>query len=56
MDIGYGTFAHGQAYVALSRCSSFDGLVLTRPIRKEHILLDKRVVEFMLQHASSLAK
>ncbi|MBF0521680.1 MAG: AAA family ATPase [Candidatus Omnitrophica bacterium] len=47
VDIGYGTFAHGQAYVALSRCTSFDGLVLLRPIRKEHILLDNRVVEFM---------
>ncbi|MDP8212366.1 MAG: PIF1 family DEAD/DEAH box helicase [Candidatus Zapsychrus exili] len=47
VDIGYGTFAHGQAYVALSRCSNFDGLVLKRPIRREHILLDKRVVEFM---------
>jgi hypothetical protein len=51
VDIGYGAFAHGQVYVALSRCSSFNGLVLTRPIRKEHILLDQRVIEFMFRHA-----
>ncbi len=47
IDIGYGTFAHGQAYVALSRCASFDGLVLKKPILKKHILLDNSVDRFM---------
>ena len=47
VDIGHGTFAHGQIYVALSRCATFDGLILKKPILQSHILLDKSVVEFM---------
>lgn len=47
VDVGTGTFAHGQAYVALSRCVSFDGLVLKKPILQRHILLDNSVVRFM---------
>ncbi len=47
VDIGRGAFAHGQVYVALSRCTSFEGLVLTRPIRREHLRLDWRIVKFL---------
>lgn len=47
VDIGEGAFAHGQTYVALSRCTRLDGLVLKKPIEKKDIILDKRVVEFM---------
>jgi ATP-dependent DNA helicase PIF1 len=47
VDIGRGTFAHGQMYVALSRCTSFEGLILIQPIRKQHILMDYRVVNFL---------
>jgi len=47
VDIGQGAFAHGQTYVALSRCTSLEGLVLRRPIYKSHILLDERVSRFM---------
>jgi len=47
VDIGRGAFAHGQVYVALSRCTSFEGLVLKKPIKKGHILMDYRVVRFL---------
>ena len=47
VDIGRGAFAHGQVYVALSRCTSFEGLVLRTPIRKSHIWMDWRIVRFL---------
>ncbi|MDH4197468.1 MAG: AAA family ATPase [Candidatus Aminicenantes bacterium] len=47
IDIGRGTFAHGQVYVALSRCTSFEGIVLRTPIRKSHIWMDWRIVRFL---------
>ncbi len=49
LDIGNGTFAPGQMYVALSRCTDLEGLVLKKPIFKRHILLDDQVVRFMEQ-------
>ncbi len=47
IDIGKGAFAHGQVYVALSRCRSLDGIVLTKPIRREDIIFDYRVAKFL---------
>ena len=47
VDIGRGAFAHGQVYVALSRCTSFEGLVLKAPIRRSHIWMDWRIVSFL---------
>jgi GTPase SAR1 family protein len=47
IDIGRGAFAHGQVYVALSRCTSFDGIVLARRISKGHIRMDWRISQFL---------
>lgn len=47
IDIGRGAFAPGQIYVALSRCTSFEGIILRRPIQRKHILLDYKIVRFL---------
>ena len=47
IDVGKGTFAHGQMYVALSRCTTLEGIVLMKPIRKNHVLMDWQVVKFL---------
>jgi ATP-dependent DNA helicase PIF1 len=47
IDVGRGTFAHGQMYVALSRCTSLEGIVLKKPLQRSHILLDWQVVKFL---------
>jgi len=39
-------FAHGQAYVALSRCRSLSGMVLRNPIAPHNIIGDPAVAHF----------
>ncbi len=50
IDIGRGTFAHGQTYVALSRCTTLEGMVLKCPLQKHHVLTDYRVMKFLTGH------
>lgn len=46
IDLGYGAFAAGQLYVALSRCRSFDQIVLRKPVTGHDVLCDHHVVSF----------
>jgi hypothetical protein len=46
IDMEQGEFAHGQTYVALSRCTSLDGIVLRQPFKIEEIMWDDQVLEF----------
>ncbi len=47
IDLGRGAFAAGQTYVALSRCRSFEGLALVKPVKLQDIRLDYSIVKFV---------
>src|SRR5699024_9179935 len=46
------TFASGQLYVALSRCTTFAGLVLVRDVQPQNLRADLRVREFLAQEST----
>lgn len=50
IDMGKGAFEFGQTYVALSRCTSLEGIVLKRELKPQDIMTDERIVQFYEQH------
>ncbi len=46
IDFGRGAFSNGQAYVALSRARSFDGLELLRPMNPSSVRVSSAVLNF----------
>lgn len=46
IDISH-SFAHGQTYVALSRCRTLDGIVLSEPLQRDAIISDNIVDSFI---------
>ena len=46
IDFTGGAFAGGQTYVALSRCTSLQGISLVAPIRQQDIFVRSEVVQF----------
>ena len=46
IDFTGGVFAGGQAYVALSRCTSLDGIQLKKPINRADVFVRPEIVNF----------
>ena len=49
IDVGPGAFTGGQSYVALSRCTSLDGIRLESPMRPNDIYVSTAVQQFARQ-------
>ena len=52
LDLTTATFAPGQLYVALSRCTSLEGLYLKMPVKRSHIIVESKVKDFMVRRES----
>lgn len=52
IDNTLGMFAHGQLYVALSRCRTLKGIYLKKPVQLRDIMVDPTIIDYYTNHFS----